>query len=221
MINESKSKIYPLLGLFLSISIIVFTLLRAKHFNTLYFIGTTYLIFLFTGFHKACLKILPIGIILTLIFSGLTYLIYKNPTSTYQMANRMLGIIVAIIPSMSILPIDLTRNLNQIKVPRKITLGMLICLNFIPMLKIEVKNIKEAMKTRGVSILNPKIFYRAFLIPLIIRLVNISDTLALSVEARGFKMEGKSSIYKPVKLKFKDIFIFLITIMSAILVVIV
>lgn len=122
---------------------------------------------------------------------------------------------------MSILPVDLTRNLNQIKIPRKITLGMLICLNFVPILKIEVKNIKEAMKIRGVSILNPKIFYRAFLIPLTIRLVNISDTLALSVEARGFKMDGKSSIYKPVKLKLKDILIFSLIIISAILVVII
>lgn len=217
---ENRSKIYPMLGILLSISIIVFTLVRARDFNTLYFIGIVYIIFLFTGFHKACIRVLPLGIILTLLFSGLTYLIYKNTTSTYQMSNRMLGIIIAIIPSMSILPVDLTRNLNQIKVPRKITLGMLICLNFVPMLKIEVKNIRESMKTRQVSILNPKIFYRAFLIPLTIRLVNISDTLALSVEARGFKMEGKSSIYKPVKLKFKDVLIFLLVIICAILVVI-
>ncbi len=217
----SKSKIYPLLGILLSISLVVFTLVRASDFNTLYFIGIVYIIFFITGFHKACIKVLPLGIILTVIFSGLTYLIYKNITSTYQMANRMLGIIVAIIPSMSILPVDLTRNLNQIKIPRKITLGMLICLNFIPILKIEVKNIKEAMKTRRVSILNPKIFYRAFLIPLTIRLVNISDTLALSVEARGFKIDGKSSIYKPVKLKLKDILIFSLIIISAILVVII
>lgn len=216
----SKSKIYPLLGILLSISLVVFTLVRASDFNTLYFIGIVYIIFLFTGFYKSCIRVLPIGIILTLLFSGLTYLIYKNITSTYQMANRMLGIIVAIIPSMSILPVDLTRNLNQIKIPRKITLGMLICLNFVPILKIEVKNIKEAMRIRGVSILNLKIFYRAFLIPLTIRLVNISDTLALSVEARGFKIDGKSSIYKPVKLKLKDILIFSLIIISAIVVVI-
>lgn len=216
----SKSKIYPLLGILLSISLVVFTLVRASDFNTLYFIGIVYIIFLFTGFYKSCIRVLPIGIILTLLFSGLTYLIYKNITSTYQMANRMLGIIVAIIPSMSILPVDLTRNLNQIKIPRKITLGMLICLNFVPILKIEVKNIKEAMRIRGVSILNLKIFYRAFLIPLTIRLVNISDTLALSVEARGFKIDGKSSIYKPVKLKLKDILIFSLIIISVIVVVI-
>ena len=54
------------------------------------------------------------------------------------------------------------------------------------------------MKTRGAgSVLNPKILYRAFLIPLVMRLVNISDTLALSVETRGFTLGGSLySIYK-------------------------
>ena len=46
------------------------------------------------------------------------------------------------------------------------------------------------MKTRGAgSVLNPKIFYRAFLVPFVMRLVNISDTLSLSVETRGFSLE--------------------------------
>ena len=37
--------------------------------------------------------------------------------------------------------------------------------------------------------MNPKIFYRAFLVPFVMRLVNISDTLSLSVETRGFSLE--------------------------------
>ena len=75
---------------------------------------------------------------------------------------------------------------------------MLIAMSFVPMLKNEIARVREAMKTRGAgSVLNPQILYRAFLVPLVMRLVNISDTLALSVETRGFTL-GKApyTIYK-------------------------
>ena len=91
--------------------------------------------------------------------------------------------------------------------PRSVTLGMLIAMSFVPMLKVEIKRVREAMKTRGAgSILNPKILYRAFLVPLVMRLVNISDTLALSVETRGFAL-GKApySIYKRESVVLSDI----------------
>ena len=92
----------------------------------------------------------------------------------------------------------MTRNLSQLHMPRGITLGMLITMSFIPVLRGEIKRVREAMKTRGAgSILNPKIFYRAFLIPLVTRLVDISDTLALSIETRGFTLgKCKYTVYK-------------------------
>lgn len=63
------------------------------------------------------------------------------------------------------------------------------------------------MKTRGAgSVFNPKILYRSFLVPLVMRLVNISDTLALSVETRGFAL-GKVcyTIYKKENIALSDI----------------
>lgn len=56
------------------------------------------------------------------------------------------------------------------------------------------------------NVFNPKIFYRAFLVPLVMRLVNISDTLSLSVETRGFSLGGEPyTIYKREKIAAKDI----------------
>ena len=62
------------------------------------------------------------------------------------------------------------------------------------------------MKTRGAgSLLSPGIFYRAFLIPLMVRLVNLSDTLALSVETRGFTTyPAPYTVYRPVHLQARD-----------------
>ena len=75
------------------------------------------------------------------------------------------------------------------------------------MLKGEIRRVREAMKTRGAgSLLNPKILYRAFMVPFVMRLVNISDTLALSVETRGFAL-GKApyTIYKRESLALSDV----------------
>lgn len=53
---------------------------------------------------------------------------------------------VAIIPGMNIRPSDLTRCLNQMHVPKAISLGMLIALSFIPLLKGEIKRLKKRLK---------------------------------------------------------------------------
>ena len=106
------------------------------------------------------------------------------------MANRFGSVLLAAALGMSVEPVDMTRNLSTLKAPRSITLGILIATSFPPVLSAEIKRVREAMKTRGAgSVFNPKIFYRAFLVPLVMRLVNISDTLSLSVETRGFSLE--------------------------------
>lgn len=105
------------------------------------------------------------------------------------MINRFGSVFLAVAVGTSIEPADMTRNLSTLKVPRGITLGMLIATSFPPVLGAEIRRVREAMKTRGAgSVLNPKIFYRAFLVPFVMRLVNISDTLSLSVETRGFSL---------------------------------
>lgn len=222
MMNLKESKIHPILGIILSIAITIFGLVRSYDFNTLYFLLGVYLLFIIFGMYKQALMIIPFSVITIIIFSGLTYLINRNLNSTYAMTNRLLALSIAIIPGMSIRAVDLTRCLNQLCVPRSITLGMMICLSFIPLLNSEIKQIKEAMKTRGVeSIFNPKVFYRAFLIPLTMRLVNISDTLALSVETRGFSMGAKDyTIYKRVYLCLTDFIIVGLVIAGALVVVI-
>lgn len=206
MISKYHSSIYPVFSIFISLFIMIFGLASAKNAGSLYFLAFVYILFFITGFHKACLCIIPSFLILTLIFSGFTYLINNNMLSAVAMTNRLFTIFLSAIPGMSIRPVDLTRNLNQLRVPRFFTLGMLIAFNFVPLLKKEIGQIREAMKTRGAgNIMNFKIFYRAFLIPLIMRIVNISDILSLSVETRGFTPKGNNfSIYKPVKPRFKD-----------------
>ena len=95
-------------------------------------------------------------------------------------------------------------------------------MSFVPMLKGEIGRVREAMKTRGAgSVLNPKILYRAFLVPFVMRLVNISDTLALSVETRGFTLGGSLySIYKKEYPALSDVLFVLGIVAGAVLVVV-
>jgi energy-coupling factor transporter transmembrane protein EcfT len=76
----------------------------------------------------------------------------------------------------------------------------------VPVLRQEIKRVREAVKTRGACSLNPKVFYRAFLVPLVMRLVGISDTLSLSVETRGFCLgKAKYTVYKREIVALSDV----------------
>ena len=134
---------------------------------------------------------LPVLILAGGSFATLAYFAYgKDGKAAMAMANRFASVFLAAALGMSVEPADMTRNLATLKMPRGVTLGMLIATSFPPVLGAEIKRVREAMKTRGAgSVLNPKIFYRAFLVPFVMRLVNISDTLSLSVETRGFSLE--------------------------------
>lgn len=151
---------------------------------------------------------LPVLILAGGSFATLAYFAYgKDGNAAMAMANRFASVFLAAALGMSVEPADMTRNLATLKMPRGVTLGMLIATSFPPVLGAEIKRVREAMETRGAgSVLNPKIFYRAFLVPFVMRLVNISDTLSLSVETRGFSLEKVPyTVYKKETVCLTDV----------------
>lgn len=203
-----KKKIYPLLVFVASIFFIVFGLVMARNENFIWFLLGAYVWLFIFGCKKGCLHMIFPFIVAGGIFGVIAYFTYgRDFTAALAMVNRFGAVFLAIALGMSIEPIDMTRNLSTLKAPRGVTLGMLIATSFPPVLKAEKQRVREAMKTRGAgSILNPKIFYRAFLVPFVMRLVNISDTLSLSVETRGFSLEKVPyTVYKKEKICISDI----------------
>lgn len=211
-----KKNFYPLFAVLSALLIMAFGLVSARSINGSYFlIGALAWLIIF-GCYKQCLKVLPMFIVFGGFFALIAYLTSdKNPVSALAMANRFGAVFLAIVPGMSIQAVAMTRNLSALHTPRGITLGMLIVMSFIPVLTTEIKRVREAMKTRGAgSLLNPKIFYRALLIPLVTRLVDISDTLALSIETRGFTLEkGNYTVYKKENINIYDV-LYLLGILS-------
>ena len=202
-----KNPVYPVMSILSAVVILVFGLASAKTVAASYYLAGVWLLFLVFGYWKSCLAIVPFAIAMSAVFCGITYALSKDAVTTYAAANRILAVCVAVIPGIALEPILVVRNLSQLKAPRMITLGMMIALSFFPLLRKETQRIREAMKTRGAgNALNPKIFHRAFLVPLVVRLVNIADTLALSVETRGFDAQDKNyTVYKEVKFGLRDL----------------
>ena len=217
-----KNYIYPLFVAISSAIIIVFGLIEATDIRGLYFLAGVYVWLLIFGCWKTCLRVLPVLVIAGGAFYGIGYLASRNHAFALAMATRFFAVVIAVIPGMSIEPTAITRNLSQLKVPRVVTLGVLIMYSFVPVLRAEIKRVREAMKTRGAgSILNPKIFYRAFLIPLVTRIVDISDILALSIETRGFTLgKTKYTVYKKEYINVFDVLFILGIIAGVVLTVV-
>ena len=218
-----NQKLYPLVAILSGVFVIVFGLVMAKDLLACsVFLACVFVWLMIFGCWKSCLHTLPAFIVVAGIFFGIFYAATGTFDSGWSMANRFGAVFLAIVPGMSVAPVRMTRSLSQVHTPRSVTLGMLIAMSFVPMLRGEIKRVREAMKTRGAgSILNPKILYRAFLVPFVMRLVNISDTLALSVETRGFALgKVRYTIYKKESLAISDIAYVLGLIAGAVLVIV-
>lgn len=218
-----KTKLYPLIAIASSLFVIVFGLVAAKNENVYWYLFGVFAWLCIFGCCKGCLKMLPAFIIFGGAFAGIAYASSGGDVqAAVSMLNRFGALFLGVALSMSVAAVRMTRSLSQIHTPRAITLGMLISMSFVPMLKGEIGRVREAMKTRGAgSILNPKILYRAFLVPFVMRLVNISDTLALSVETRGFTLGGSLySIYKKEYPALSDVLFILGIVTGAVLVLV-
>lgn len=216
-----KNNLYPLFAVASAVFILVFGLITAKTLACSCFLAGALVWLLLFGCYRAALRAFPVFLVFGGLFALIAYYT-AGADSALAMANRFGAVCLALVPGMSIQPVAMTRNLSQLHVPRALTLGMLITMSFVPVLKGEIRRVREAMKTRGAgSLLRPCIFYRAFLIPLVTRLVDISDTLALSIETRGFTLgKCKYTVYKRERINVFDVVYLLGLIGGAVLAVV-
>ncbi len=210
-----SNRIYPLFSIIFSVLIFIVGLFLVKESGFLIYLGSVIALYIIFGYSRAMFKVLMIIVPMS-FFAGLVALIGANYVSAFQTSLRFFSFGLSTVLSLSIEPVDLVRSLNDLKFPRVLTLGLLITLRFISIISDEMKRIKIAMKTRGVNanFFNLKMLYRAFVIPLISRVISISDTLTISLETRYFGMHTDHTVYKPVKLKGKDYLFAIILILS-------
>ena len=145
-----KKQFNPLVALVMSLFTIIFGLVMAHSINCTYFLAGLFLLLCLFGKWKTCLKMVPGFIVFGGLFFGISYASTGGKFELAMgMANRIAAIMLAIVPGIGTETVRMTRSLSQIHTPRAVTLGMLVSMSFVPMLKGEVKRVREAMKTRG------------------------------------------------------------------------
>ena len=208
---EAKKPFYPLISFSVSVIVLIFGMLFSNNLFAFAFATAIFVLYSAFGLFKSTWKMTVAMAICGLIIGGLSFLTNKSFDAFWQTLLRMILLGLCAVPMVSTSPCDLTRCLAKLKCPRVITLGMLVTLKFIPVLVGEIKQIWEAMKVRGANMnwYRPSCIYRAFIIPLVMRIIGISDALSLSLETRAFTLDDStSSVYKVIKIKARD-FVFL------------
>ena len=145
-----KTKLYPLIAITASLFVIIFGLVAARNENLCwYLLGVLVWLCIF-GCFKGVLKMLPAFVVFGGAFAGIAYASAGGDfQAALSMLNRFGALFLGVALSMSIVAVRMTRSLSQVHTPRAITLGMLISMSFVPMLKGEIGRVREAMKTRG------------------------------------------------------------------------
>lgn len=188
---RNEKAVYPILSIVSMLTVFFLGLLIvSRSWVFIFLIGWFVLLALF-GYGRAVVIVgtvaIPVGIVMGAMTLG-----FATPVKAFHNGLRFYLLAVATIPMMSLNPLTLVRCMNQLGLPRWLTIGMLINLRFGPVVFGEMRQVRMAMRLRGVnvSMLRPTIVYRAFIVPFMVRLMSLSDTLALSLETRAFTMEG-------------------------------
>ncbi len=204
---QVKNSIYPLLCILSSLCFLVGGMVLARRTFFPLFLLEIVILYVLFGYGRAVLGALAVFVPVSLLFVLMAQLINRDASIAVAMGCRVLLVGLCAVPALGLPHVKLIRNLNQLRCPKMLTLGMLITLRFVPLVAEEVAQIREALKTRCVSAsrVNCRGFYRAQLSPLRMRLTNISDTMALSLETRGFALDDSPvTIYEPVHFTLRD-----------------
>ncbi len=205
-IDRPRQPLHPMAGLILSFLTLTLGLALGQPLNLYLFMASLALLYLVAGYGRTMVRVFRLLGVIALVVAGLAYLAGDSVAGSLMTLGRIALVGLSSVPLISVHPTQLSRALTQAGCPRIIALALLITIRFVPVLASEMQRIREAMTIRGVRFhwTNLRHVYRALLLPLVVRLINISDLLALSVETRGFSLRERGTVYKPVRWRLKD-----------------
>lgn len=203
---QVNNGLHPLLSVLFSMLILTCGLMLKDVKLFFYFLLALSLLFALNGYGKAMGMVYLLAFPLGTGVALLAYYFGETTAGAFFILGRILLLALCSVLMITINPTKLARALYQVNCPRVIALGLLITVRFIPVLKKEMETIREAMMVRGVEFRWYRLHhvYRALILPLVIRLFHISDTLALSLETRAFSRESRVTVYQPVLITARD-----------------
>ena len=94
------------------------------------------------------------------------------------------------------------RSLEQMRFPPQWVIPLGVCLRFMPSVVAECRQVRYAMRIRGIGLTPKRLLHRPFetlgylMAPLLVRALSIGDELARAAVARGIETPGpKTSVY--------------------------
>jgi len=112
-------------------------------------------------------------------------------------------------------------------VPRSIGIPFSVLLRFVPTIKIELKALKENMKIRGIvtsrffPLLHPIKYIEYTLVPLLMRMIKISDELSASALIRGLDSDENRVTLTKLRFRTTDLLIGLLGALMIALVIVI
>ena len=122
---------------------------------------------------------------------------------------------------------EMIEALNRMKVPRSISIPFSVLLRFAPTMGYELKALRENMRIRGVIknkffVLRNPIKYAAYtLVPLLMRMIKVSDELSASALIRGLDSGDNRVTIVELRFKVMDLIAMIIGIFAIISVVVI
>lgn len=116
---------------------------------------------------------------------------------------------------------EMLEGLNRMKVPRSIGIPFSVLHRFVPTIKIEFKALKENIRIRGVIknkffiLLHPIRYVEYTLVPLLMRMMKVSDELSASALIRGLDSEERRVTIVELKFKLMDLITIVIGFLAA------
>ncbi len=95
-------------------------------------------------------------------------------------------------------------SLEKIHIPRVIVIPIAVMFRYFPAFKDDKRNIKSAMKMRGINFKNPIKYLEYVSVPLLISAVNISDDISKAAETKCISDPCKKTRYNEVRMGFVD-----------------
>ncbi|MGP1505667.1 MAG: energy-coupling factor transporter transmembrane component T [Eggerthia catenaformis] len=107
-------------------------------------------------------------------------------------------------------------SMDKIKLPRSVSIPIAVMFRFFPSFREESRNIKLAMRIRGITFKNPVSYIEYVIVPLLVISSNISDDIAKAAETKCIENPVKKTRYISVKIKIID-FVYVISILIMII----
>jgi energy-coupling factor transporter transmembrane protein EcfT len=204
--EHPRQPLHPLASVVLSLLTLALGLTLGRLLNTAVFVGSLCLLYVLAGYGRIVWRVFRLLTPIAAVVAGLAYLAGDSIEGCLMTMGRISLVGLSSVLLLSVHPTRLSRALTQVGCPRIVALALLITIRFVPVLHAETQRIREAMMVRGVRFhwANLCHVYRALVLPLIVRLINISDLLALSVETRAFSLAEKGKAYRRVSWQLKD-----------------